>query len=867
MDRVVSPTRRRSAQILLFLMLVASIALLINALAFKQRLGAIRSASSDNTGWVVAQLDVDHKGLLRVLDSAVMGHSLDSTPAIDMATLNLIKQEFDVFYSRVDIFAATLGRIPITPKTEDKIAALKATRDRLTKKIDAITEPDSAAISAFRQAVKETFPLTREMTVLALQEISVETARAREEEERLFVRFFIQSVMLLGLMGLGTYLVVRLWRELEMRTSETSRIATMLSTAFNSTLSAVIVTDPSSRILYSNEMAQRLLQRDADELLNARLKEILLRNSPHKEGDTALIGPDGWRKLIGRGPVSSRCRCADGRSVPVEVSLVEDQDITGQTIVIGFIRDVSRQVAAENDLRDALKTAQQAAQAKSMFLATMSHEMRTPLHGLMASLGLVEEARLSQANRALLKTARDCSARALMQVDDVLELTRLGESRETPEEYHPAGIATDIVDELRPLARQSDNEIELITDPAYDRLPVAGLPIAFSRALYNLAGNAVKFTQNGRITIRLAWQGSAPDDLRLTVSVTDTGVGIAAEDQARIFDNFETASRSEVNSGNGSGLGLSIAKLAIERQGGTLHLESREGEGSCFCFTIPIRLSRPVETVLEKAPQPACVPETDDTPKRVLVVDDNDINLTLMTEMVRRMGHSTVTAKNGLEATKKAASDVYDVILMDFSMPVMDGPSAAEAIRASEGPSAEAVIIGVTALIEASKDHGRAAVMDDILTKPTSREQLEEAIRQTRHMPGSATFPATTPAPTARDAAAALDDLCEMIGRDTALRLSQATLDDAKRAISALHSDSLSGSEKAEIVHKAIGSTGLMGFLDLSETLSEAENMLRAQGDLAHSDIPGNAKALLEDLLRTHEPLLKRMSEQISSDA
>lgn len=866
MDRVVSPTRRRSAQILLFLMLVASIALLINALAFKQRLGAIRSASSDNTGWVVAQLDVDHKGLLRVLDRAVMGYSPDSTPAIDMATLNRIKQEFDVFYSRVDIFAATLGRIPITPKTEGKVAVLKAMRDRLTEQVDEITEPDSAAVRAFRQAVIDTFPLTREMTVLALQEISAETARAREEEERLFVRFFIQSVMLLGLMGLGTYLVVRLWRELEMRTSETSRIATMLSTAFNSTLSAVIVTDPSSRILYSNEMAQRLLQCDANQLLNAKLKNILLRDSPEQDGDTAPIGPNGWRKLIGKGPVSSRCRCADGRSVPVEVSLVEDQDITGQTIVIGFVRDVSRQVAAENDLRKALKTAQQAAQAKSMFLATMSHEMRTPLHGLMASLGLVEEARLSQANRALLKTARDCSARALMQVDDVLELTRLGESRETPEEYQPASIAADIVDELRPLARQSENEIVWISDAAYDRLPVEGLPIAFSRALYNLAGNAVKFTQNGRITIQLTWQGSPPDDLRLTVSVKDTGVGISPEDQARIFENFETAARSEVNSGTGSGLGLPIAKLAIERQGGTLELESQEGEGSCFHFTIPIRVARPGETILEHAPT-ACVPKAQDTPKRVLIVDDNDINLTLMTEMVRRMGHSTDTAKNGLEATEKAAAEIYDVILMDFSMPVMDGPSAAEAIRASKGPSAEAVIIGVTALIEASTGHGRAAVMDDILTKPTSREQLEEAIRQTRHEPGVTTISATKPASTARDAAAALDDLCEMVGRDTAIRLAQATLDDAKRAVSAMRSDVLSGSEKAEIVHKAVGSTGLMGFIDLSETLAEAENMLRAQRDLTRSDIPENAGAILDELIRTHEPLLKRMMDRISSDA
>jgi PAS domain S-box-containing protein len=863
-DRVLSPSRRRTAQILVFLMFVASVALLLNAFAFKQRLEAIRSASSDNGGWVVAQLEVDQKGLMGVLDDAAFALQSGDATTLDARTLALINQEFDIFYSRVDIFSSTLRRMRLSDNTERQITRLQDTRDALTAQIDALTATDTEALMAFREAVNAAHPLVRDITVSALQDITLETARTREEEERLFVRFFVQSLILLGLMGLGTYLVIRLWRELETRTAETGRIAAMLSTAFNSTLNAVIVTDTRSRILYTNEMAQRLLGYHNDRLKHMTLDDVLVLDAAEAGND----GETGRLNLVGKGPVSSACRCADGRTVPVEVSLVRDQDVTGQTIVIGFIRDISRQVAAETDLRAALRTAQQAAQAKSMFLATMSHEMRTPLHGLMASLGLIEESRLSDANRALLKTARDCSARALMQVDDVLELTRLGESRETPEEFRPASIAADIVDELQPLARKSDNRIELVTEGPFDLYRVEGLPIAFARALYNLAGNAVKFTRAGRISIRLRLEGEAPDGLRLSVEVEDTGIGISLADQKRIFENFETADRSETSSSTGSGLGLPIAKLAVERQGGRLGLDSAPGVGSRFHFTIPLH---PARRPADPAPQPSApMPRTRGSAKQVLVVDDNEVNLTLMAEMVRRMGHAPDIARHGQEAVEKAAERAYDVILMDFSMPVLDGPAAAQAIRAGQGASTEAVIIGVTALIEATAGTAGAAAMDDVLTKPVSREQLDEAIRMTRHAAaggdgadGAARGPAPdampqTGAGTAEtaDAAAALEQLSGLVGQDTALRLTQATLDDAGRAMAALRSRAVTQAEQADIVHKAVGSAGLMGFADLSETLCEIETLLRAGRDPAGTDLPGTLAALLAEMRANYEPLL-----------
>lgn len=857
-DKFIHTTKRLSAQILLFLMLVSSIALLISAMAFQQRLDAIRSASSDNGGWVVAQLEVDHLGLMLTLDAAALEMRPDVTAPLSSETLARVKREFDIFYSRIDIFTTSLQRMGVAEELQARADRLKTIRDRLANRIDAIDEKDTGALIAFREAVQASYPMVREVTVAGLQEITTETARVRQEERQLFVRFFLQSLVLFVLMGAGTFLAVRLWHELETRTAEMGRIAAMLSTAFNSSQNAVIVTDPHSRILYSNTRARLILGYTSEQLLGMQAEDILILDPPRSDAQSET------QSLIDKGAMVRACRSLNGREIPVDVSLVEDQDISGNPIVILFIRDISAQIEAETNLRAALVQAEQAARAKSMFLATMSHEMRTPLHGLMASLGLIEEDQMTPTNRALLKTARDCSARALDQVDDVLELTRLGESIETPVAFNPARIAADIVDELQPLAKNSNNRIELITKGAFDRHRLEGLPSAFSRAIYNLAGNAVKFTRNGVITIRLNMGEEISDERDLRVEVEDTGIGIAPEDQKRIFESFETVGPSEVNATMGTGLGLPIARLAIERQGGTLGVSSTPGVGSKFFFTIRLRVSEATEP-LSILTRPMTETLIEDYPRRVLVVDDNDINLTLMSEMVRRMGHHPDTALNGQEAVDKAQANVYDVILMDFSMPVMDGPTAAAIIRQTSGPSAQAVIIGVTALIGAHTDQGQAAAMDDILTKPVSQQQLARAIRNTVRDRASITVPESIlkepPLTEGRDAVTVMQELGEMVGKDTAVRLIRGTLADADAALAAMTNPDMSLEAKTRIIHNAVGSTGVIGLEDLTETLSEAETLARAGRDPGDRNLVAAAKALLQEFRAEFEPLLPDTSD------
>ncbi|WP_417727012.1 ATP-binding protein [Roseovarius sp.] len=834
-------------------MLISSIALLVSAMAFQKRLDSTRSASTDNSGWVVAQLEVDHLSLMKELDQAVLKSRPEVRIPLEPNALAQVKKEFDIFYSRIDIFTSTLHRMEVSDSLLAQVDELKVVRERLANWIDAIDATDPIALESFRDKVQSSYPTIRQVAVAGLQEITTETTHLREEEQKLFVRFFVQSLVLFVLMGAGAVLALRLWHELEHRTAQTGRIAAMLSTAFNSTMNAVIVTDPQSRILFSNKRAHLILGYTAEDLQQMHAEDILILEPtiPHDQLDAL--------SLLDKAPFVRACRSSVGRDIPVDLSMVKDHDVSGNPIFILFIRDISAQVAAETNLRAALIEAKQAARAKSMFLATMSHEMRTPLHGLMASLGLMEEVQMSPENRDLLKTARDCSARALEQVDDVLELTRLGESTEKPSLFNPARIAADIVDELRPLAQKSNNRIELITQGAFDDHRLEGLPSAFSRTLYNLAGNAVKFTKNGVISIRLSLGGHAPENLDLTVEVRDTGIGIALEDQKRIFESFETVDRSEVNSTMGTGLGLPIARLAIERQGGALGLNSTPGIGSCFFFTIPLRISQASEQV-SNPEFPEAEIQIEDTPRRILVVDDNDINLTLMAEMVRRMGHVPDTAQNGQEAVDKAQASAFDVILMDFSMPVMDGPTAAAVIRQSRGPSAQAVIIGVTALIGAQSGDAQASAMDNVLSKPVSQHHLAQAIRDTTHGQPFDAAPANalaeTPITESDDAAAKMRELGELVGQETAIRLLRATLTDAQHAFAAMSDPDLSLEDKVQIIHKAVGSTGVIGLDELTETLSEAETLARDGVDPANTALVPAARTLLLEFQSDFEQYL-----------
>ena len=869
LTQTLSRTTRFAPRILLGLLLVSSIALLISAFSFERRLDNVHLANSDNTGWIIAQLEVDQQDLMLRLARALPRSSQgEGNLTVSQADLQRIKQDFDILYSRITVFEAALKRLLASDALMFELERLKTTRQELADQIDSIQTPDVAALREFQESVTAAYPLVREIAVAALQETVSHTAEMRQQERGVFLVFLVQSIVLVALMVLSAFLAMRIWRDLEEKTAEKFRIGGLLSRAFNSSLNAVLVTDRHAQILYGNAMAQNIFGTKQASIMGLNINQVVsLDDSGLSEaGDGGNFG--AFTALIDAGPKIVGSRNSDGTPIFVEMLLVRDKDIAGREVVICFIRDRTDQVIAEESLKDAVRIAEQASSAKSAFLATMSHEMRTPLHGIMASLELMKDSALTPTNLNLLETAEACSLRALTQINNVLEMARLGQQYETPSALQPGHIARDILRELKPLANRSRNTLELVVQGPFDAYQLEGLPYTFSQVLYNLVDNAIKFTENGSVTVRLYLSDTHSGTATLLVEVTDTGIGISEEAQGHIFEEFRTADPNKVSPKSGTGLGLWIAKRGVDMQGGALLLRSAPGKGSQFHFQIPLK-AVPVEvkvepTLVRVSERPT---EAAGVAKKILIVDDSEINLFLMREMLYRLGHEVDFAENGEIAVAKAAETCYDIILMDFSMPVMDGPTAAEKIRAMQTSPNRVTIIGVTALIDANVDPRNWTLFDEILIKPVGQALLATAIEHATapHAidsepvaeEGAPFVPSdSTAASEDMTVSTSFDEVMSLVGEDTAIRLLQTSFLDVEEALRAMADVEMSVENKVSPIHKSVGSTALLGFEELSQSLSEAEVMALSGSDPNGSELPKLIAAILKEVRVQFSPLI-----------
>lgn len=882
LNQTLSKTTRFAPRILLGLLLMSSIALLISAFSFERRLAESSLALSDNNGWNTAQLEVDHQDLMLSLAQGLPPEGMDvESFVVFPAALQNIRTEFDIFYSRVDIFEQRLRHLLSSEDLMAQFTELKAIRDDLANRIDSIEAPDVVALLAFQQAVIESHPIVRKLSLDALQESERQAHEARQHEYGVFQVFLVQSIVLVALMALSAFLAMRIWRDLEEKTVEKFRIGGLLSRAFNSTLNAVLVTDRHGRILYSNPMAQQIFGVLSASLIGQNINHVIsLEGSKVPEVDVEGSKFGKFAALIDAGPKIVGSKNAQGNPIFAEILLVRDKDLAGREVVICFIRDITDQVVAEEGLKDALRVAEEASSAKSAFLATMSHEMRTPLHGIMASLELIKDSDLDAINLDLLETAEACSHRALTQINNVLEMARLGQQYEAPSDLRPDDIAQDIVRELKPLADTSRNTLELVVQGPFKAYRFEGLPYTFSQVLYNLVDNAIKFTENGSIMVRLFLSEAHSGTATLFVEVADTGIGISEDAQAYIFEEFKTADPNDISPKSGTGLGLSIAKRGVDMQGGELLLCSFPGEGSRFHFKIPLK-AEPAKTRTQPSlPELSAAQDGGQAgARKILIVDDSAVNLSLMREMMHRLGYEVDLAENGEIAVARVTETHYDAILMDFSMPVMDGPTAAEKIRAMQTAPGQVVIIGVTALIDANADPRNRELFDEILIKPVGQAQLAKAIeegfaRQNPPLPSletaapeAAHFMPSDSTVDAEDglAGTSFDEVMSLVGKDTAIRLLKTGFSDVELSLAAMADPTLTVKDKVGPIHKSVGSTALLGLEDLSESLSEAEMMALSGSDPNLSELPKLIAALLKEAQIEFGPLIAAHKQEESS--
>ena len=432
--------------------------------------------------------------------------------------------------------------------------------------------------------------------------------------------------------------------------------------------------------------------------------------------------------------------------------MVRERSIAGR---LWSFRDITDQVRAERALREseqelriARDDAVAASRAKSAFLAGMSHEMRTPLSGLLGLTGLVLDTELTADQRDCLETARQSALHLLELINDLLDLAKIEAGREELC-LAPLSLRRQLDQVLRPLAVQADHKGLALTWSVDAAVPewVVGDAKRLRQVAVNLVGNAIKFTPSGRVEAWVDLAGRRGDAVELRLRVAYTGTGIPAAQLESIFAPFVQAAGAAGGHPGGTGLGLSISRDLARLMGGDLTAESVEGRGSIFTFTAVCALAEPVAT--PEADQPAAAagpaaPSAGERSARVLVAEDNHVNRKFIERLLQRRGYTVGLAGDGREALAAIAREPWDVVLMDVQMPVLDGFGATRALRERERTDGGHLpVVALTAqALSGDEQRCREAGMDAYVAKPIDPDTLWRTLD--RLLAPAATAPVVT---------------------------------------------------------------------------------------------------------------------------
>jgi signal transduction histidine kinase/ligand-binding sensor domain-containing protein/CheY-like chemotaxis protein len=395
-------------------------------------------------------------------------------------------------------------------------------------------------------------------------------------------------------------------------------------------------------------------------------------------------------------------------------------------------RDLRREVAererAEKDLLKA-KEAEQASRVRTEFLANVSHEIRTPINGILGTVELALEASPPLEQAECLNTVKNCANSLLAVVSDILDFSKIqaGKLRLDLTDFK---LRATIGESLKIASVQANQKGLRLSCEIESDVPVVvrGDPARLRQVLLNLLGNAVKFTEHGEVALRVSCALGNNDGVALHFVVRDTGIGIAPEKQALIFEGFSQADNSISRKYGGTGLGLAIARRLVGLMGGEIWVDSEIGRGSEFHFTAHLgsaldrRVSVPDSSHSDRG-SPV-------SPLRILLAEDNAVNQRIAVGLLRKRGHTVLVANNGSEALSLLSREVFDLVLMDVQMPEMDGFEATRLIREAEKHTGDHLpIVALTAhAVEGYEQQCLAAGMDAFLSKPLQGQRLFEAV-------------------------------------------------------------------------------------------------------------------------------------------
>ncbi len=784
---------------------LVSLALLIPIwLQVTARLDEMQVSRRDNVIWTITQLEVE----FLELEKASLRLQIDGE-----AALPELHRRFNVFYSRV----GTLGQSPLYRSAiavSGEIAALERVSDGLKTLLPLM---DGPPVELLRQSTELQAQLvvlrpdTRRVVTNANFVLATSTETTRRETATLVTQLGIMSLFLFGsLFGLA-FLFSRLYVIYKRRAKENLLTTQRLATVIETSPDAIVVTDTDGRVQEFNSAAARMLGYSAAQALGMDFS-VMLMDETCKGAKLPLQGGAVFRlRMCGR--------TKSNETMPLEVSQGATS-LEQRPVYVYFLRDISDRLKAEAALKTSLDKAVAGEQAKAHFLAVMSHEMRTPLNGILGVVDLMKDRLTEQKNRHYLSVLERSGKVLLEHVNEVLDLTEIEARGITLNNapFHLDAMLEEVTASMRPSAEAKENQLTLTKMPT-ELGYFEGDSMRLRQIVANLLSNAIKFTLNGQIELMVTAQPSeAGADLE--IQVIDTGVGIAEAQQNDVFEDFVRA-HSDVNAQiEGTGLGLGIVRRIVSVMEGEIGVESVPGEGSLFWARLPLL---PVDQASIFTAEPTEIDAVENRALDILIVEDNPTNRFVLKEMLEQDGHVVFEAEDGRIGVETARLQAFDLILMDINMPIMGGVEATREIRAG-GMNCDTRIVALTAhVLDQDALVYREVGMDAVVSKPISRRNIRNVLSgqggETLNERRNTTLDLTV-----------LDQLSGSMPTHRVHLVVEGAIGEGDAFVDGLKNSAVWAQEDFQMsVHNLSGTAAIIGATRLRNTLTQLETKLRAQ--------------------------------------
>ena len=640
-----------------------------------------------------------------------------------------------------------------------------------------------------------------------------EILAGQDMQDRVLMALSIALTMLTLGVVVGTTNGILRYRYLlgKMQASE-NRLRAMVDTAVDG-----IITINAQGIIESfNHSAERLFGWQADEVIGKNIR-MLMPEPYSSQHDQYLKNyfRTGQARIIGSGREVVGLR-RDGSQLPIRLAIGKTL-IDHQPLFVGFVTDISEQRKMLLQWRLAKERAEQAAAAKSSFLANMSHEIRTPMNAIIGFTELLLDNPLNAEQRRHLQTVQRAARSLLRLLNDILDTAKLerGALELEPQHFNLHELCEELLTILS--LQAAEKQLSLTLDYRARHEGLYADAFRLRQILTNLLGNAVKFTEQGSVSLQVS-----EDDNGLLLVVEDTGIGIAADRLPHIFDPFAQADASMTRRFGGTGLGTTIARQLSELMGGQLSVSSTLGSGSCFSLRLPLH-SQAADAGVDRRAS-AALPAL-----RILCADDVAENLELLQLNLTRAGHHVSLAADGQQAVEHCQQGDFDVILMDVQMPVLDGLDASRQIRAAEqrlGKAPTPIIALTASVLETDRAAALEAGMNGFAAKPLDWQALYREISRVLAGHGSIDDGNTVAADLGDDRRSAVQRWGSEVALEKALRRFQQGLAEQLQQLD--HALLEHANEQAgAILHRLRGSALNLGLERLAQIVAQLEQQLK----------------------------------------